>query len=209
MEKNRKRHSELETSFSWKRGRGELRARRLLLFGEDHSSRWAGAVVPVAAALTGGLFEWRGQARSKGSERMLRTLKVTDSKTGSGSKGDTVIYWLLGGSRWPKFEVTGAETGNESHTAFIFTWHELCSTGYAKMCLKDWSYLFGLLTINPKAGFKALHPPSFEVCSPSAVVFLLFTQHSLASILSSLAKWDSLEHKALMREHTKAFIRLL
>lgn len=38
-------------------------------------------------------FVWTGgQARSRGSERMLRTLKVSDSKRGLGSRGDIVIY---------------------------------------------------------------------------------------------------------------------
>lgn len=58
----------------------------MLLFGRDHSSRQAGAVVPVVELLTGGLFEWKGHTRSKGSERMLRTLKVTDSKRDRAAK---------------------------------------------------------------------------------------------------------------------------
>lgn len=67
-------------------------------------------------------FVWMGgQARSRGSERMLRTLKVTDSMRGSGSKGDTVIYWLLRGSSWPKFEVTVTGTGNGNFLVLIFT----------------------------------------------------------------------------------------
>lgn len=103
----------------------------MLLFGGDHSSRWAGAVVPVAAVLTGGLFGRGGQARSRGSERMLRTLKVSDSKRGLGSRGDIVIYWLLGGSSWPEFEVTVIATGNGNFRAFIFTLHKLCSVPYA------------------------------------------------------------------------------
>lgn len=44
---------------------------------------------------------------------------------------------------------------------------------------------------------------STEVCSPSAVVFVLFTQHSM---LSSPVKWLSSEYNALMRKHTKALI---
>lgn len=56
-------------------------------------------------------------------------------------------------------------------------------------------------------GYKAAAPlTSAEVCFPSAVVFVLFTQHSLASMLSSPVKWLSSEHKALMRKHTKALI---
>lgn len=47
---------------------------------------------------------------------------------------------------------------------------------------------------------------STAVCSPSAVVFALFTQHSPASMLSSPVKWLSLEYKALMRKHTMALI---
>lgn len=77
-------------------------------------------------------FVWMGgQARSRGSERMLRTLKVTDSMRGSGSKGDTVIYWLLRGSSWPKFEVTVTASSNGNFLVLIFTInkHTLFKTG--------------------------------------------------------------------------------
>lgn len=77
-------------------------------------------------------FVWTGgQARSRGSERMLRTPKVSDSKRGLGSRGDIVIYWLLGGSSWPEFEITVTPTGNGNFCALIFTLHKLCSKCYA------------------------------------------------------------------------------
>lgn len=56
-------------------------------------------------------------------------------------------------------------------------------------------------------GYKGAVPLTLtEVCSASAVVFVLFTQHSLASMLSSPVKWLSSEYKALMRKHKKALI---
>ena len=77
-------------------------------------------------------FVWTGgQARSRGSERMLRTLKVSDSMRGLGSRGDIVIYWLLGRSSWPQFEVTVTATGNGNVFALIFTLYKLCSMRYA------------------------------------------------------------------------------
>lgn len=69
------------------RGRGEC-----YFLGGNHSTHLAGAVVPVAVVLTGSLFGRGGQARSRGSERMLRTPKVSDSKRQLGSRGDIVIY---------------------------------------------------------------------------------------------------------------------
>lgn len=36
--------------------------------------------------------EGRGQAGNRGSERMLRTLKVSDSNVGLGGRSDSVIY---------------------------------------------------------------------------------------------------------------------
>lgn len=120
-----RRDGALETE---SRGQGEC-----YFLGGDHSSRWAGAVVPVAAVLTGGLFGRGGQARSRGSERMLRTLKVSDSRRGLGSRGGIVIYWLLQGvgSSWPEFEVTVTSTDNGNFCALIFTLHKLCSMHYA------------------------------------------------------------------------------
>lgn len=50
-----------------------------------------------------------GQARSRGSERMLRTLKVSDSKRGSGGKRwhrDLLTPPRGRGSSWPELEVT-------------------------------------------------------------------------------------------------------
>lgn len=106
-------------------------------WGGDHSSRRAGAVVPVAAVLTGSLFGREGQARSRGSERMLRTLKVSDSKRGLGSRGDIMIYWLLRGSSWPEFEITVTAMGNGNICVLIFTLHQLCSQCYANMSLDN------------------------------------------------------------------------
>lgn len=69
-----------------------------------------------AVCLDGGVKQEAG-----GSEWMLRTLKVSDSERGLGSRGDIVIYWLLGGSSWPEFEVTVRATANGNFRALIFT----------------------------------------------------------------------------------------
>lgn len=74
---------------------------------------------------------------------------------------------------------------------------------FLKNAGKQW---IKLVIVYKKGDKAAASLPSAQVCSPSAVVFVLFTQHSPASALSSPVKWLSSEHKALMRKHTKALI---
>lgn len=77
-----------------RRSAGDRKSRtgRVLLFGGKSllTSSWSCRTCRCGADRQ---FVWTGgQARSRGSERMLRTPKVSDSKRGLGSRGDIVIY---------------------------------------------------------------------------------------------------------------------
>lgn len=78
---------------------------------------------------------------------MLRTLKVSDSKGGTGQQRCNCDLSAPRGSSWPEFEVTVAATSNgKKMYALIFVKNKWCSllmsqisVCYAKLALLDWS----------------------------------------------------------------------